>query len=114
MLEIGPAWIDRYVREILMESIANGLEGSVINGSGLDQPIGMMRDPNGAIDPATGYASLVPVPLSRITPEEYGALIASLAVGPNLCTGTSPRFCSSATRLNLLPQSHACGYDSAA
>ena len=83
MLEIGPAWIDRYVREILMGSIANGLEGSVINGSGLDQPIGMMRDPNGAIDPATGYASLVPVPLSRITPEEYGALIASLAVGPN-------------------------------
>jgi hypothetical protein len=42
-----------------------------------------MRDPNGAIDPATGYASLVPVPLSRITPEEYGALIAELAVGPN-------------------------------
>lgn len=84
MLEAGPAWIDRYVREILMESIANGLEGAIIDGSGLDQPVGMMRNPNGVLDPVTGYTSLVPVPLSRITPEEYGALIAGLAVGPNL------------------------------
>jgi hypothetical protein len=84
MLEIGPAWIDRYVRAILMEAIANGLEGSVIDGTGVDEPVGMTKDPNGLFDPVTGYADLVPVVLDAITPESYGALIADLAVGPNL------------------------------
>lgn len=83
MLEIGPEWLDRYVRGILAEAIANGLELAIINGSGLDQPIGMMRDPNGVVNPATGYASLVPVALTQITPATYGALIAALAVNAN-------------------------------
>ena len=83
MLEIGPSWIDRYVRAILMEAIANGLEGSVIDGTGVDEPVGMTKDPNGLFDPATGFADLVPVVLDEITPETYGALIAALAVGPN-------------------------------
>jgi hypothetical protein len=84
MLEIGPEWLDRYVRGILAEAIANGLEEAIIDGSGLDEPIGMMRDPNGVVDPATGYASLVPVAITKITPATYGALIAALAVGPKL------------------------------
>lgn len=83
MLEIGPEWLDRYVRGILAEAIANGLELAIINGSGLDQPIGMMRDPNGVVDPVTGNASLVPVALAQITPATYGALIAALAVNAN-------------------------------
>lgn len=84
MLEIGPAWIDRYVRAILAESIANGLEASIIDGTGVDMPVGMTKDPNGLFDAVAGYADLVPVALTEITPETYGALIASLAVGPNL------------------------------
>lgn len=84
MLEIGPAWIDRYVREILMESIANGLEAAIIDGTGVDMPVGMTKDPNGVFHPQNGYADLVPVALNSITPATYGALIAALAVGPNL------------------------------
>lgn len=84
MLEIGPAWIDRYVRAILMEAIANGLEGAIIDGTGVDEPVGMTKDPNGVFHPQNGYADLVPVALTEITPESYGALIAELAVGPNL------------------------------
>ncbi len=84
MLEIGPEWLDRYVRGILAEAIANGLEDAIINGTGIDQPIGMTRDPNGILDPVTGYAALVPVPVTQITPATYGALIADLATGPNL------------------------------
>lgn len=87
MLEIGPAWIDRYVRAILIEAIANGLEDSIINGTGIDEPVGMTKDPNGVFDgPAaggTGYPDLVPEALNQITPATYGALIAGLAVGPN-------------------------------
>ncbi len=84
MLEIGPAWIDRYVRGILVEAIANGLEAAVIDGTGVDEPVGMTKDPNGMFDPVNGFADLVPVALDAITPETYGALIADLAVGPNL------------------------------
>lgn len=84
MLEIGPEWLDRYVRTILMEAIANGLEEAIIDGNGIDEPIGMRRNPNGILDPATGYAELIPVPLNQITPTTYGALISSLATGPNL------------------------------
>ena len=84
MLEIGPAWIDRYVRAILAESIANGLEAAIIDGTGVDMPVGMTKNPTGLFDLTDGYPDLAPVELNEITPETYGALIADLAVGPNL------------------------------
>ena len=83
MLEIGPAWIDRYVRTILGESIANGLEEAIIDGNGLVEPVGMRRNPGGALDPVTGYPLTVLIPISEITPETYGGLLAGLASGPN-------------------------------
>lgn len=83
MLEIGPEWLDRYVRTILAEAIANGLEKAIIDGSGIDEPIGMRRNPSGALDPVTGHPLLPLAPLAEITPETYGALIATLATGPN-------------------------------
>ncbi len=83
MLEIGPIWLDRYVREILAEAIANGLEEAIIDGNGLDEPTGMMRDPNGILHPVNGYAALVPVVITQITPATYGTLIADLATSPN-------------------------------
>jgi HK97 family phage major capsid protein len=83
MLDLGPAWMDRYVRTILSEAIANGLEKGIIDGSGLKQPIGMRRDPKSSLDPSTGYAVLTKSALTVITPETYGAILADLAVGPN-------------------------------
>ncbi len=83
MLEIGPVWIDRYVRTILAEAIANGLEKAIIIGTGVDEPVGMTKDPNGVFHPQNGYPDLVAVPLSEITPETYGGILAALAVGPN-------------------------------
>lgn len=43
MLDLGPQWLDRYVREVLYEAFANGLEDGIVNGTGKEQPIGMMR-----------------------------------------------------------------------
>ena len=43
MLDLGPAWLDSYVRDILTEAIYNGLEEGIIAGTGKDQPIGMMK-----------------------------------------------------------------------
>lgn len=44
MLAAGPQWLDSYVRTILSEAVAYGLEEGIINGTGKDQPIGMIRD----------------------------------------------------------------------
>lgn len=43
MLDLGPTWLDAYVRQVLNEALANGLENGIIQGSGKDEPIGMMR-----------------------------------------------------------------------
>lgn len=93
MLDLGPAWLDRYVRTILFEAIANGLEWGIINGRGVAEgaadpddyiyePIGMIKDLNN-FNVATGYADKVATPVSNFSPENYGGLIAQLAVGPN-------------------------------
>jgi hypothetical protein len=93
MLDLGPAWLDRYVRTILAEAIANGLEQGIISGRGLaDQaadpddriyePVGMDRDLS-VFDNTTGYAPKAPIPVTQFTPAVYGDLASRLAVGPN-------------------------------
>lgn len=82
MLEVGPIWIDRYVRTILLEAISNGLEKAIILGTGVDEPVGMTKDPNGVFHAQNGYPNLVAVPMNEISPDTYGGILASLAVGP--------------------------------
>lgn len=85
MLDLGPAWLDRYVRTILAEALANGLEDGILNGAGseADEPIGMIRDLEGNIAPGVGYPAKATVPVTDFNPETYGALAAQLAVGRN-------------------------------
>ncbi len=93
MLDLGPEWLDRYVRTILYEALANGLEDGSINGRGVAEgaadpddyiyePIGMIRDLTN-FDVANGYGAKVAIPVSDFSPESYGGLISQLAVGPN-------------------------------
>lgn len=82
MLELGPVWIDRYIRAHMSEAIFNGLEQGIIDGSGNDEPIGMRRDPNSALDPGTGYAPLEAQVLKEITPKTFGELVAQLSEAP--------------------------------
>lgn len=49
MLDLGPVWLDRFVREILAESMAIALELAIVAGTGKEQPIGMMKDLEGAV-----------------------------------------------------------------
>ena len=52
MLELGPVWIERYVRTVLVESYSTGLEFGLVNGGGTvaKQPVGLIKD----VDVATG------------------------------------------------------------
>src|SRR5690606_6141074 len=85
MLDLGPVWLDRYIRLILSEAIANGLEYGVINGAGAEakEPIGMIRDLDGAITPGVGYPEKTAVPVTSFDPATYGELIASLSKNRN-------------------------------
>lgn len=49
MLKLGPVWLDRFVREMLAESISLGIEKAVIVGDGSDEPIGMIKDLAGSV-----------------------------------------------------------------
>jgi HK97 family phage major capsid protein len=83
MVDLGPAWLDRYVRTILQEAIANGLEDGIINGKGLEEPTGMRRDPNSALDPADGYELLGINALNKIDTVNYGNIAADLSKSDN-------------------------------
>ncbi|EJS72906.1 phage major capsid protein [Bacillus cereus] len=71
MLDLGPIWLDRYVREILAESMAIALEEAIVKGTGKDQPIGMMKDLKAAVTDGV-YSDKTAIPLTDLTPESLG------------------------------------------
>ena len=84
MLQVGPQWVDAYVRTVLSEAIAYGLEEGIINGTGKDQPIGMIRDIHDGVNVSSsdGYPSKSAIKVTDFTPKTYGKLLAKLAVNP--------------------------------
>jgi len=74
MLELGPEYVDRYVRALLTESHSVGLEHGFINGRGPSQnePIGLMKDvaENGAVTDKESSGTLT------FSPSEYGEIVA--------------------------------------
>jgi hypothetical protein len=84
MLDLGPTWLDRYVRSILGEALAYGLEEAIINGTGKDMPIGMNRQVGEGVTVTDGvYPLKATVPVISLDPVTYGTLISGMAVGPN-------------------------------
>lgn len=80
LLDAGPAWVDRYVRAILVDALAMAWETAVVSGTGNDEPIGMDRS---VADDASVVGGVYPqkdaIALTEITPTTYGALVAKLA-----------------------------------
>ncbi|EUJ56632.1 major capsid protein [Listeria fleischmannii FSL S10-1203] len=66
MLDLGPEWLDRYVRAVLLEAMALGLEVGIIDGNGKDQPIGMLRDVENMTNGEHDYKT--PKALSDLSP----------------------------------------------
>lgn len=84
MLELGPEWLDRYIRDILYEALANGLEAGIIAGDGNGKPIGMNRDVSEDVAVVGGaYPEKEAVAISQFTPEKFGKLMGTLAVSEN-------------------------------
>ena len=84
MLDLGPAWVDRFVREILAEYIALGLESSIVDGDGNNQFIGMTRDVSDDAAVVGGaYPRKTPVTMTKLDPLTIGKVLATVATDIN-------------------------------
>ena len=83
MLDLGAQWLDSYVREVLKDAIYCGLEEGIIAGTGVDMPIGMMKDLSAAKADGEAYPDKEAVAITKFDPVQYGGVIAKLAVDRN-------------------------------
>lgn len=79
MLDLGPEWLDRYVREVLYEALANGLEAGIVDGNGQNQPIGMSREADETKSVGGVYPQKAKIVVNEFTPSTMGKLVALLA-----------------------------------
>ena len=82
MLDLGPVWLDNYVRIILSEASAGGLEKAILKGTGKNQPIGMCKDLEGSVQSGV-YSDKTKVKLTTLDPVEYCTAVAPLAKKPD-------------------------------
>lgn len=85
MLELGPEYVERYVRTLLVESYSVGLEYGLVNGRGpaQNEPIGLMKDvaDTGAVTDKTSSGTLTFAPSEKgeIVAKELGGVVVNLS-----------------------------------
>ena len=77
MLDLGATFMDAYVRNILKDAIACGLEEAIINGDGKGQPVGLMKKLTGALDGV--HQDKEAIAVTEFSVKTMGALVAQLA-----------------------------------
>lgn len=82
MIDVGPEWMDAYARAFLAEALGLGMCQGVVVGTGKDQPIGMMKDLDGAVVDGV-YPDKAAAAITDLSPATVGAIAATLAQGPN-------------------------------
>lgn len=84
MLDLGPQWLDNYVRQVLYEAFSNGMEAAIVNGDGNNKPIGMTRRVGDGVSVSGGvYPLKEAIKVSDLSPATLGNLISLMAVDPN-------------------------------
>ncbi len=85
MLDLGPAWLDVYLRAVLQEALYCGLENGIINGNGKGQPIGMIKDIHDgvSVNSSTGYPDKTATAITDLSVETYGTILGGLAKDEN-------------------------------
>ena len=80
LLDLGPAWLDSFVRQVLYEALANGLEYGIITGDGNKKPIGMDRQVGDGVSVTGGvYPQKDAVKVTDLDPVTIGRLLATMA-----------------------------------
>ncbi|HBA62595.1 MAG TPA: phage major capsid protein [Lachnospiraceae bacterium] len=76
----APMWVDQYIRIVLSESVAFGLEKTIIAGDGNKQFIGMIMDTSTTNDGK--YSAKTPVKITNFD-EDYANVVATMAKDEN-------------------------------
>ena len=84
MLDLGPEWLDSFIRQTLYEAYANGAEAGFYDGTGKDQPIGMTRQVGTGVTVTDGvYPRKVKIAVNDLSTGTLGRLLGMLAVDAN-------------------------------
>lgn len=84
MLDLGPEWLDNYIRQVLYEALANGMEVGIVTGDGNEKPIGMNRQVGDNVTVTGGvYPKKTKISVSDLMPTTLGNLLSLLAVDEN-------------------------------
>lgn len=83
ILDMGPQFLDAFVRATMAEALGLGLEEAIVKGTGISMPVGMMKNPNGAFEQSTGYPDKTAVKVTSFAPAEYGPLVAKVTTTEN-------------------------------
>lgn len=81
MLDVGPEWLDRFIRECLYECLANGMEAGIVSGDGNKKPIGMNRQVGEGVTVTGGvYPEKDAIKIYDFSVDTMGNLLSILAV----------------------------------
>ena len=84
MLELGPEWLDNFVRQTLYEALSNGMEGGAVAGDGNKKPIGMTRQVGDGVTVTGGaYPEKAAIKVDDLSPHTVGNLLSIMAADPN-------------------------------
>lgn len=84
MLELGPEWLDNFVRQTLYEALSNGLEAGIVTGDGNKKPIGMTRQVGDNVVVTGGvYPEKAAVTVKDLSPATIGNLLSIMGADPN-------------------------------
>ena len=81
MIDLGPTFLDAYIRACLSEAMYCGLEYGIVAGTGVEEPAGIIRDIHEGVSFSTtdGYPKKEAVTITKLDPATYGTLLAALA-----------------------------------
>lgn len=77
-LTLGPAWLDKFIRTILTESMTGGLVKAIVSGTGINSPIGMDCDLEKAFTPGEARPKKTATKIKDFEPKTLGKIIAKL------------------------------------
>lgn len=81
LIDMGATFLDGYIRTILKDAIACGLEDAIVNGDGDGKPVGLMKKLTGAVDGV--HQDKTAQSVESFDVASMGALIAQMAKTEN-------------------------------
>ena len=80
MLDLGPTFLDSYIRTVLKDALLCGLEKAIVAGTGKNQPVGLCKNVSHGVTVTGGvYPDKTKVALTSFMPKEYGKVLAKLS-----------------------------------